>query len=75
MSAGDYVSFGIITILLLATCFLGEQRGHEATSVNRQIELLEQKISELAPLPQIHIQRASVYSGKGDLIIETFKSK
>jgi len=70
MKACDIIAITICIIILLATVFLCDQRGLEAASLQRQVAALEEQIQNMRPVPRITIERASVYYGAGEIVVE-----
>lgn len=66
----DIISMTILVLVLLGTCFLSQQRGLEASSIQAQINHLQAQIDELRPVPRINVQRASIYPISGEVVVD-----
>jgi hypothetical protein len=58
---GDILAITLISILLIATCLISQDRSMEASQIQMQIANLETQIRDLKPIPRITVQRASIY--------------
>jgi hypothetical protein len=75
MTAADYIAIAIVSILLILTCFVSHERGMEASSLRQQVAALEKRLDDLRPIPRINVKRASIYSGSGEIIMQTVETK
>ena len=69
----DILTFIMIGLLLLVTCFVAQERGLEASSFHAKIESLEMQLANLKPAPRITVQRASIYPLSGEVTVEEVK--
>lgn len=69
----DLMTILVLLCLIIATAFLANERGMEASSFTNKIAALEMQIERLKPIPRIEIQRGTVYAGEGEVVIEKVK--
>jgi len=72
MNPGEILSGALLALLILVTIFLCHERGLEAQSLNERIAYLEKQIERRA-IPVIQVQRATLYAGSGEIVVEDLK--
>jgi len=72
MNHGEIITGALLALLILVTIFLCHERGLEAQSIKTRIETLEKQIERRA-IPVIQVQRATLYAGSGEIIVEDLK--
>lgn len=63
----------IVTLfaLLMAVCYAPHDRNMETSAMQTKIAALETELANLRPVPRIHIQRGTVYTVQGELLVDT----
>jgi len=73
MRLSDILAILVIMAVLLATMYVSQARGIEAAGLYNEIASLKTQISNLTPVPQIHVARAAIYPMSGEVVVEKVK--